>query len=47
MLFAFGVKEIKLTVISSNERAVNLYKKLEFIKEDIISSWFVKESNYL
>lgn len=43
ILFNSGVKEIKLTVISSNERAVNLYSKLGFVKDEVISSWFIKE----
>jgi ribosomal protein S18 acetylase RimI-like enzyme len=43
ILFSFGAREIKLTVIGSNERAVSLYKKLGFEKGDIISSWYVKE----
>lgn len=43
MFNTLGVKEIKLTVISSNERAFSLYKKLGFVVEEIISSWFVKE----
>ncbi len=43
ILNSFGVNEIKLTVISSNERAFGLYKKLGFVVDEVISSWFVKE----
>lgn len=43
LLLGFGVREIKLNVISSNEKAFNLYKKLGFIKDEILSSWFVKK----
>lgn len=43
ILNSFEVREIKLTVISSNERAYNLYKKLGFVIDEVISTWFVKE----
>lgn len=45
MLFSLGVKDIKLIVLSSNERAAKLYKKLGFVKDEIFSTWFVKELN--
>ncbi|TDT57293.1 GNAT family N-acetyltransferase [Fonticella tunisiensis] len=42
ILYTSGTKEVKLFVISSNERAVKLYEKNGFVKEKVTSTWFEK-----
>lgn len=42
-LYLSGAKEVKLYVMSSNERAVQLYQDSGFVEERIGSTWFERE----
>ncbi|MBO8128564.1 MAG: GNAT family N-acetyltransferase [Peptococcaceae bacterium] len=41
-LYASGCKEVKLVVISTNEKAVNLYSKYGFEEDTVRSIWFMR-----
>lgn len=44
ILLTSGAEEVKLFVISSNTRAVNLYERNGFIQEKVTSRWFEKRN---